>query len=127
VFNSLGDFIALGARHPEFQQSCSNEIGMHVGAEPLSWRHLRTQWESWISYIYWASAILMMAIGVAMWIPLGQGLSMVQKLSRFGIGSIDTLTTYVPDFGNYNEGGTTNGLPLLLLIANSPQIWWSMS
>jgi hypothetical protein len=130
VFNSLGDMIALGARHPQLRDRlygkksgtfrCPRVIPRIRWVKALSWGDLA------VAIFWWISALGVTTFGVLYWMWAAEGLSMslVDRFKRFGLGTIDPSTSFVPGSGDSRKG-TPSTFPVQVIVANSPQLWLS--
>ena len=128
IFNSLGDMITLGSRHPHLR-SLAGEGNMfgNEGCRLLHipWRKALGFWDAIVAVFWWVSALGIVIFGIWEWILIGQGMSWSDHWKRFGLGSIDPATSIVPGGSDYQEG-SANTFPLQVIIANLPQLWLSI-
>jgi hypothetical protein len=128
IFNSLGDMIAVGARHPHLRMYAPE--GIMFGRQPcrvlhIPWRKALGFWDFLVAVFWWVSALGVVTFGVWEWVMVGQGMSWGDRWKRFGFGNIDPATSIVPGSADYQEG-TPNTFPLQVIIANLPQLWLSI-
>ena len=128
IFNSLGDIIAVGARHPNLRSFATP--GKMFDGKPcrllhIPWRKALGFWDVLVAVFWWVSALGIVTFGIWEWFMVGQGMSWSDRWKRFGLGSVDPATSIVPGSANYQEG-TPNTFPLQVIIANLPQLWLSI-
>jgi hypothetical protein len=128
VFNSLGDMIALGARHPQLRQYCHGKTpGMFSGPytrQRTRWVRALGGWDVLVAIFWWVSALGVMIYGIVSWVSVGWDLDISSRIKAFGLGTINPSTSFVP--GNTDVlAGTPNTFPIQVIIANSPQLWLS--
>ena len=132
LFNSLGDMIVLGTRRPQLQINRDGKYpfvnkkkgpGMFGGPcrqQRIPWVKSLGILDFGVAVFWWTSVLGVTIAGAITWVSIGAGLSLSDRLRRFGVGTIDPSTSFVP-----GGEGTPNMLPILVLVANSPQLWLS--
>jgi hypothetical protein len=121
LFNSIGDFIVLGASEPAFH--IDNE-----GSKPASLEGgKQTRWLStlgFMDFIIWAfwflSILSITLVGFLGWRHVSTGLSLRAFAQRYPLGSAAQLL-WDPHF--YSDNCAS--LFVMILSANSPQLWLS--
>ena len=129
-FSTLGDMIVLGARHPELRQFLPGNPpakGADLGPQPyrqmkIPWRRALGPADVVVLVFWWSTAISVTTVGTYCWYHVVGGISLSDRLRRFGLGTEDPATTIV--------SGTTGkpfqqGLPFAgqIITANLPQVW----
>ena len=132
VLNSLGDIIAVGARHHELRTPrYPRDQGMFRGqpcpSQPfrIPWRKALGFWDILVAMFWWISGLGVTAYGVYAWQVIGTGLTLSDRLKRFGVGAVDPMTSLLPGTTDI-RGGSPNTFPLQVIIANCPQLWLSI-
>ena len=135
LFNSLGDMIVLGTRYPQLQMNRNGKrpfvnqkhgAGMFGGPcrqQRIRWVKSLGKLDFGVAVFWWVSVIGVTIGGALSWTSVGAGLSVSDRFKRFGVGTIDPSTSFIP--GDTGGEGTSNILPILVLVANSPQLWLS--
>jgi len=135
LFNSLGDMIALGTRRPQLQVNRNEKYAFIDGKKGAGmfggpFHPQRIQWvkslgklDFAVSVFWWTSVIGVTVAGAMMWNNIGAGLSVSDRLKRFGVGTIDPSTSFIPGSSGGDAG--PHLFPILVLVANSPQLWLS--
>src|SRR5438477_12754683 len=67
-----------------------------------------------------------MIYGAMSWVGLGSQSSISDRIKRFGFGSIEPATAFVPGFGTSTENGEPDTFPVQVIVANSLQLWLSL-
>ena len=120
-FNSLGDMIMLGARHPDIRRLFPHSVNIGVYKRRVSFWWKTLGWRDLIVIILWWSGIVVgIGFGVVDWLRVGKGLDSATRLERFGLGALDPSTSKVA-----NGYGNAIYFPLFIIIANAPQVWAS--
>ena len=129
-FSTLGDMIVLGARHPELRQFLPGNPparGADLGPKPyrqmkIPWRRALGPADIVVLVFWWSTAISVTTVGTYCWYHVVGGISLSDRVRRFGLGTEDPATTIV--------SGTTGkpfqeSLPFAVQIitANLPQVW----
>jgi hypothetical protein len=129
VFNSLGDMIALGTRHPLLRQYCHGKTpGMFSGPysqQRTRWVRALGGWDVVVAIFWWVSALGVMIYGIVSWVEVGSDLDISSRMKVFGLGTINPSTSFVPGGTANAIDGTQNTFPIQVIIANSPQLWLS--
>jgi hypothetical protein len=130
VFNSLGDIIAVGARHPNLRTPRHGlGSGMFRGKTchefRIPWRRALGIWDFLVAVFWWVSALGVTTYGIYSWEVVGKGLTFSDHLRRFGFGAVDPMTSMIPGQSDIRNG-SPNTFPLLVIIANCPQLWLSL-
>jgi hypothetical protein len=130
VFNSLGDIIAVGARHPHLRAQRSQwGAGMFKGKPchkfRIRWLSALGFWDFLVAVFWWVSGLGVTAYGIYSWEVVGKGLTFADHIKRFGFGAVDPMTSLTPGQSNIRDG-TPSTFPLLVIIANCPQLWLSL-
>ena len=126
VYNSLGDMIALGARHQFQNNNFQNNVYPRRG-QKVRWVQALGKWDVLVAVFWWTSALGVSIAGAITFGNVTSGLSFSAALKLFGIGSINYLTSFVPGQTNpAHTGGTPETASLQIIIANSPQLWLSL-
>jgi hypothetical protein len=130
VFNSLGDMIALGARHPHLREHYHRNNRTFPGfcrQQRIRWVHALGPLDLMVVIFWWVSALGVSAFGVFFWVHLGLQVSVGNRLKVFGLGTVSAETSFLvgPPADDFNLGGPSSMFPLLVIIGNSPQLWLS--
>jgi hypothetical protein len=130
VFNSLGDIIAVGARHPNlrtprFRLGDGMFKGQPCHEFRIPWRRALDFWDFLVAVFWWVSALGVTGYGIYSWEVIGKGLPFSDHLRRFGFGAVDPMTSMIPGQSDIRNG-SPNTFPLLVIIANCPQLWLSL-
>lgn len=128
IFNSLGDMIAVAARHPNLRRF-ARDANMFKG-EPC--RELKIRWKQalgWLDFLiamfWWISALGVLAFGMFEFMNAGGTMSWSDRYKRFGLGTIDPATSIVLNVASTQNGDATT-FPVQIIIANCPQLWLSV-
>ena len=128
-FSTLGDMIYLATRHPELRRFLP-ESGPPRGAvfegvyrrKRIPWRKSLGILDATAASFWWITGIAVTTIGTYLWYSIAGGLSLSDRMKRFGLGTEDPATSLV--------SGTTGhpfqqGLPfpVEVIVANLPQVW----
>jgi hypothetical protein len=127
VFNCLGDMITLGARHPwlrTFVEDGNMFKGQPCRLLRIPWRKALDGWDMSVVIFWWISAVSIAGLGVFEWERVGKEMTIGDRFKRFGLGTIDPLTS-IPGGTNYQDE-SPNTFPIQVLIANCPQLWLSI-
>jgi hypothetical protein len=132
LFNSLGDMIVIGTRRPQLQINSNGKypfVNKKKGPGMFGWscRQKRIPWvkslgksDLGVALFWWSSVIGVTVGGALAWNNVGSGLSISDRLRRFGVGTIDPSTSFIP--GDQGGKGSPEILLILILVANSPQL-----
>jgi hypothetical protein len=91
----------------------------------IPWRRALGFWDVVVAIFWWISALGVTGFGVFAWQVLGTGLTFSDRLKRFGVGTVDPMTSLLPGTTDI-RGGSPNTFPLQVIIANCPQLWLSV-
>jgi fucose 4-O-acetylase-like acetyltransferase len=117
--------IAVAARHEDLRNRVIDSGANMFGGKPckqlrIPWVKALGFWDLVIAVFWWVSAASVMALGAYEWETVGSRMGWVNRWKRFGLGNIDPATSIVPG------GGSPNTFPIQVLIANFPQLWFSV-
>ena len=114
LFNSLGDIVVLGIRYPQLQMNRNgkypfvdekNGPGMFGGPcrrQKFRWVKSLGIMDFGVAVFWWVSVIGVTIGGAVSWINIGAGLNFSDRFRRFGLGTIDPSTSFIPG----DSGGT---------------------
>ena len=156
LYNSLGDFIAVAARHRE-ELSVPNECLANSGEYrkrrlqavtggtgiPMRAVNGRRIWIRYLGFLDWSVWLFWVGSIVTAWILTEKSLGTVRREFRNANSSeiTDLFTLFsIAGFGKISlafiisssggetafDGRTATGLPLQIALANSPQFWFSL-
>jgi hypothetical protein len=128
VFNCLGDMIALGARHPSlrFYAHHRNPLDRPYDEKmKIKWKSALGFWDALVIIAYTIVGLAVTGLGVYLWIAVGKEMSWSERFKRFGLGTVDPETSVVPGKSTYQDANPDT-FPVLVLIANSPQLFFSI-
>jgi hypothetical protein len=117
IFNSLGDMITVGARYPHVREE-QLSTGSVYRLQKYQWVQALGRWDLGVAVFWWISALGLTITGAITWTQLDTQLSLAERFERYGLGTVTAATV----FANYRP----LGFPILVMIANSPQIWLSV-
>ena len=125
VFNCLGDMIAVGARHKALREYARDNRSL--GTAP--YQQLRIRWFKALGFgsrvfvfLWTINVIGVVGIGIYLWISVSKYMSWGDRYRRFGLGTIDPATSIVLG----SQHSVPNTFPVLVVIANSPQLLFSV-
>ena len=128
-FGTLGDMIYLATRHPELRRFLP-DTGPPRGAEfdgvyrrqRIPWRKALGVLDTVAAFFWWITAIAVMTIGIYLWYSIVGGLSLSDRMKRFGLGTEDPATSLVSGAtGRPFQQGMS--FPVQVIMANLPQVW----
>jgi hypothetical protein len=127
VYNCLGDMIALGARHPPLRSYARNRNPLQGAYDTMKirWKSALGILDAFFIVAYAIIGLVVTGLGVYLWIAVGKEMSWSERFKRFGLGTVDPETSVVPGKSNYQDANPDT-FPVLVLIANSPQLFFSI-
>jgi hypothetical protein len=128
IFNSLGDMIAFGSRHRNLRERAARDTDM-LNSQPcrelkIRWRQALGRLDLLIAIFWWTSSVGVLSFGLFEWFTAGGSITWSDRFKRFGLGSVDPSTSFVPEGSNY--GGNASTFPVQVILANCPQLWLSI-
>jgi hypothetical protein len=117
IFNSLGDMITVGARYPHVREE-PPLTGSVYRLQKHQWAQALGRWDLGVAVFWWISALGVTITGAITWTQLDTQLSLAERFERYGLGTV-TAATVVANYEPLD-------FPILVMIANSPQIWLSV-
>lgn len=128
VFNCLGDMIALGARHPPLRSYARNRNPLQgqYDTMKIKWKEALGILDALVVVAWALFGICVTLFGVYLWITVGKHMSWSERWKRYGLGTVDPETSIVPGNAHYQDANP-NTFPVLVLIANTPQLFFSIS
>jgi len=128
-FSTLGDMIYLATRHPELRRFLP-DAGPPRGAvfegvyrrRRIPWRKALGVFDTVAACFWWITAIAVTTIGTYLWYRVAGGLSLSDRMKRFGLGTEDPATSLVSGTTGrpFQEGVS---FPVQVIMANLPQVW----
>jgi hypothetical protein len=128
-FSTLGDMIYLATRHPELRRFLP-DAGPPRGAvfegvygrRRIPWRKALGVLDTVAACFWWITAIAVTTIGTYLWYSVAGGLSLSDRMKRFGLGTEDPATSLVSGTTGrpFQEGVS---FPVQVIMANLPQVW----
>ena len=128
-FSTLGDMIYLATRHPELRRFLP-DAGPPRGAvfegvyrrHRIPWRKALGVFDTVAAGFWWITAIAVTTIGTYLWYSVAGGLSISDRMKRFGLGTEDPATSLVSGATGrpFQEGVS---FPVQVIMANLPQVW----
>jgi len=128
-FSTLGDMIYLATRHPELRRFLP-DAGPPRGAvfegvyrrQRIPWRKALGVFDTIAACFWWITAIAVTTIGTYLWYSVAGGLSLSDRMKRFGLGTEDPATSLVSGTTGrpFQEGVS---FPVQVIMANLPQVW----
>ena len=128
-FSTLGDMIYLATRHPELRQFLP-DAGPPRGAlfegvyhrQRVPWRKALGVLDIIVVCFWWITGIAVTTIGTYLWYSVAGGLSLSNRMKRFGLGTEDPATSLVSGTtGHPFQEGLS--FPVQVILANLPQVW----
>jgi hypothetical protein len=128
IFNSLGDMIAVGARHPNLRKF-ARDANMFKG-EPcrelkIRWKQALGGWDFLVAMFWWISSLGVLGLGMYEFMKAGGVMTWSDRYKRFGLGTIDPTTSIIPNAASAQNGDAST-FPIQIIIANCPQLWLSI-
>jgi len=128
-FSTLGDMIYLATRRSEMRRFLP-DAGPPRGAvfegvyrrQKIPWRKALGVFDTVAACFWWITAIAVTTIGTYLWYSIAGGLSLSDRMKRFGLGTEDPATSLVSGTTGrpFQEGVS---FPVQVIMANLPQVW----